>query len=494
MGFAQSISNGLSYLRQRAGSAGSPLPDEVKSSQPETGQSLLRDDIFEKEIHRRTWGASENITTADPSFSLGAILRTALRSGPPLTRGHHATQFPKITRYSGDLYELTLENNQRVSRTREETELHILLQSHLRQFDATGSAGGDALDISSLRASQSAQRDAIGNLAKHSPRTPSPALGAVPQSNRATVIPSTAPPRNNAISAGLQNEASIALSSPTIDRVVPDVETVEFVPPVKYAPDEYRSREHMVFSSKAIDMHHLDTMLCTGSHIVKEIAGKNADCWWRCAWASAIEQHHSRPALLEQTLRASLGQDLEAALGAEIAQVRQMADACQSDGMHEILTGLELANEQADFKCPSCLKLPGTADINGVAAEGALRKLTDALMLKAGVPDDVRELAVKRDGMGEDHMVSLLTHLLGANCVIYSRPWRGAGEWDVEASTLTICPVDGSRLATLEYDENKTACSENVINELDTIPVLINRGTHFNLCYPRHAIRHQYPT
>ena len=171
-----------------------------------------------------------------------------------------------------------------------------------------------------------------------------------------------------------------------------------------------------------------------------------------------------------------------------------MADACQSDGMHKILTGMELANEQADFACPSCLKLPGTADINGVAGERALRKLTDALLLKAGVPDDVRELAVKRDGMGEANMVSLLTHLLGANCMIYSRPWRSAGEWDVEASTLTVCPVDGSRLATLEYDENKAACSENVINELDTIPALINRGAHFNLCYPRHAIRNQYPT
>ena len=494
MGAMQRIIGGLSNFRQRLISEQSPSPGEVNLSQPETERPVISDDIFAREIHMRLRGATKDINIADLGFSLGPILRFALQSGSPLTHGRHATQFPKINRYNSDLYELTLNNNQCVTRTREETELHILLQSHLRQFDVTGHADGDALDISSLRASQTAQRDAVRNSARNLPQSPGPNVDAVVQPERARVMLGTDAPRGDSTSADSRSMVSLVQSSPTIDRVVPDVEPVGFVPPVKHQPDDYSARQHCVFSSKAIDMHDLDTMLCGASHLVKEIAGANSDCWWRCAWASAIQQHHSDPALFEQTLRASLGHDLEAELEAEIAQARQMADSCRSGGMHEILTGMELANKRADFECPSRLKLPGTEDLDGAAGEEALRKLTDALMSKAGVPDDVRASAVYGDGMGEDRMVSLLMHLLGANCVIYSRPWRSAGKWDVDASTLTICPVDGGRLSALEYDENRTACSENVINELDTIPALINRGAHYNLCYPRHAIWHQYPS
>lgn len=81
---------------------------------------------------------------------LQVMLKDALSGGKNPTEGKHATQFANITRTANttnsDSFELVMENQQTVTRTQDEIELHVLLQTQVRAADASYGHTGDSID------------------------------------------------------------------------------------------------------------------------------------------------------------------------------------------------------------------------------------------------------------------------------------------------------------------------------------------------------------
>lgn len=248
------------------------------------------------------------------------------------------------------------------------------------------------------------------------------------------------------------------------------------------------------FSNKQFDMEAMEEMMHFGSHNVKQISNENAGGWWRTSWISTIMRHHEDPAALEHVLLKKLSSDLTPELRTSIAQVRQIAEAYQATGLREILTGLELANYAADMARPSRLKLPGEQDFDGKAGDEACHKITEALLRKAGISQ--QQIDATLDGNEAGHVVlgSILMRQLESDFVVYNRNKNNAGSWSPGLSTVCIRTNHDSRLSKVTFSDDRTWFAHSVIHELKDVGVMIRQGREINLCFPRDAIGHDYPT
>lgn len=252
------------------------------------------------------------------------------------------------------------------------------------------------------------------------------------------------------------------------------------------------------FTAPLLNMQMIDSRInqltVGGSHRIKEISGANSDCWWRAGWLNALLQHSQKqmPAShLESVLIKKLGDDVSE----DAKNITRMIEAMRVHGFAAVLTHMPhlthqtqlphqtRANQNADMEVPSRLMLPGEVNPDDdTQGEDVCRRLTEALLRHAGIPDVERLQSIHGKEPGDALLAAALCNELACDMVLYSKPWANT---DHEAQAVWICPQPDSRLNALEIDEEKQdSLTKELINKVEQTPVFITRRGHFNLAIP----------
>lgn len=483
--FSSPLRGGSFEIKGGASAFASPAAYRQRPHPP----ALLRDSI-----HHKLDEIRPNGTPTSSIQTLMARIREGLRPRFPMGNGRSRTMFEGIIADRGNLFSIKLPNGQNVTRTKEETELHILLQSQMRAVDPMWRDNGDSIDIQFLEHQVHAaalpvaplQSSVETSLAARARRlrptnpihdlAPRTANATRPASGMQTTNPK--PPPVHSDSGGLSHAGpSQAGATAKIGDGMPANIVQEFV-------DPYQATTR-IYGAGVVNMETVNERLIGTSHLVKGISGANNDCWWRAALLSAILK--SDPVALEQTVISRLGGDFRD----DAAQLRRMGEAVRSEGVQRILTGMQMINLPADLERGSALKLPGYTDSQDAGrGEEVCRRIVNALLMRAGVPEDETISVVYDKRMGDMHHITALLNQLDCETVIFSKPWGNTythgrrNSFDPAISTVEICPRPGSCLSQIADDPSLSRRTENLLNELDGMPVLVCRGAHFDLAIP----------
>ncbi|MES2832096.1 MAG: hypothetical protein V4695_08900 [Pseudomonadota bacterium] len=472
-------------------------PSAVSVSTLAEGSHLLTDAIHYRLDNRQPHG-----TPRAKINRLKEYIHAKLRPGQKVSEYTRATGFSAIKSRDGDLFELTAANGQRLKRTRQETELHVLLQSQLQHNGAIGTDTGDAI---TLEINRHPGRRAHAPTPSRKTAAPPATLATLPGSasarsantparpvNQASYNSSSQPvapePRPNVPqpapmpSAAMPAPAPTPASAPAADAAATNP---QFRPPEDM--ENASGTKSKIYFSQTVDMRELDNVF-SHSHQRKSISPVGNNCWWRSTFAAIIMQHGTTPQRLQAAFEnLQLGSDYEI----DIQNVLAMAMGNGNKGMTEIFTNLTHAKLSHDLEQESRLKMPGEevqydARENSLetAGEASCRRLTKAILLKKGNDADEVEQCVNGNAPGELHLVTSLTEALDANLIIFNQPWTRnemPPRWSVDESTLTICARPGSALENLEHDPDKQSCTKAILRETDVYPVLTIRATHYDL-------------
>lgn len=252
----------------------------------------------------------------------------------------------------------------------------------------------------------------------------------------------------------------------------------------------------------AVDTNYIDEMLnkvvrFNNTHLVKNISGAAANCWWRAAWILVLIKHAEVTRIPEAHLENILIQKLGPDCTNDAKKITQMVRAIREEGFYTVLTNMTHANLAADLESESRLKLPGMADEQGtIEAETICSSLTAQLLAQANVPYEIYGESVFGNEMGGDSLIAVLCSELQTDMVIFSRPWKD-GKMDVEHSELAICtqPKGKFKLVEKSADTPQKLAEEIVNHALEGAAVIIHKGSHFNVSLPCESIwRCRYPT
>lgn len=513
------------FRRHSAASANIGGAVRVRAEEPKEAL-LFADSVHERLFRERPYGSS-----ASALAKLSRHLNLVLARGPQQADGNYATRLPGIKRLAqpdqrGE-FSLTVRDpghDQPIIRTQGEIELHILLQSHLRQFDPALAKTGDSIGLDSTLkaihsmpgsdglANQGRQKipaisanskrpltpqnmDGSGARRQESTRKPFANLtGSLPKNTATAVTKLSTPPTAPVATARTAGQASPS--------------HLKFRPPESNANCYKESLKEDTYYSTTVDMNEIDMRLHGQSHEMKEIAGANSDCWWRAGWAAAIMQHGSDPAEFAQLLIDKLG----AEHADKVRDVRTMVESFRDEGIHAIFTGFALANQTHDMQnTPSRLRLNtrDAADGDGAIGEGLCRDLTKLIFAKAGLDESCYLEAVDQNKTGDFSLIAVLLSELDADAVVFGRPWKQAGSThapvpNFESSVVQICARpdiprtnkwrSNSRLRHLQFNGDKASCTKALLNETDCIPWIVHQGTHFNLSIPTVLIKTEFAT
>ena len=392
-------------------------------------------------------------------------------------------------------------------------ELHILLQSqhrHASQLSKVNSGRLDNGDSLSLV-------EALGGAAPRTAPAPRPTSRS-PARPAALSVPTP-------VLSGKATPASVGPSRSTAPNAAAGAPAVNFShgsPPAgsssagptprgyaqfpdrafhaRYEQDMYGNRID-TYTAETIDMETIDRMLTSTSHTVKGISGAIGNCWLRAGWLAAIGTHVSRSngQELETLLKNKLGPDFYD----DARKVGEMATACRRSGIQEIVTGMELANRNADFESASCLKMPGVNnDIQGHEGEAVCTRLTYALLRNAGMSEVDLDKYIAQSNFGEHCHINTLLRELECDSIVLGKQfeWSDASataRFRPDRSLLAISARPGSRLANIRVEAGQS-CTDALLSELDTSFVLLHKGAHYELCYPKSSLdcrgHFQWPT
>lgn len=499
-------------------------PDTTSSARVmQNDPTLFADAIYEHLDGKRPFGTPQSLVK-----KLDRFIKNGLRPGQELRNGTRKTQFENIRATPAQLFNISLGSKRKVTRSQKETELHVLLQSQMQLvdpfFDDHGASVSSLIEDTGHDATKRARTptDAIP------PRLRSPARLNTPESDRwkpmkasqddlssieeaariqrrPSALQSTADASNfsDSESSGRSDSVFFSPLSSTRSSDTPAVgETAArpsvaiesgapATPPQRPAAadavhsftDRYGNPTRII-SDRAVDMQTVFDRLQGISHEVKTISGAASGCWWRGSMLVAITR--LQPAALESTILQKLGPDY----AVQARQLRDMGEAFRREGLHTVTTGMKLLSIDGDLDTPSRLKLPWITDRddNG-AGEEACMQVVDALLEKVGVPAGERFNIIRGGQMGDLHHICSILNQLSCDALVFSRPWAQVGpdespRFDPTRSTLEICAQPGSRLANIDFQGDRTADTESVLNETDGLPGLVNKGGHFDFLIP----------
>jgi len=433
---------------------------------PANLNTLFADAVYDNIDKRRPNGHSDLAIK-----NLVESVRDRLRPGSEKVNGNFSTGFSKIQRMPTGRFKINLPNGQTVTRNKKETELHILLQSQLRRFNAVEKNAGDFLDIENVNGKVVFKQD-------KPPAMPSSAQAS--SVNTATPVTSPMHGRSSA-----PNEVTPA-ASPT--------QLPEPTPSSDFGPTTCEDRwgtQMKIFNNLNIDTEIVEKRLGY-SHGLKAISGAGNDCWWRSAFAAAIIQHSVEPERLADTLK---GLELGSEYDQDVKNIVAMAQATKDKGITEIFGSLTHAHRNHDLALESRLKMPEEHErqdeqgqIIESAGENSCKRLASALLLKKGFDHTEIAGAVFGSEPAEQELVSGLLRALKTDVVIFNTPWAGPGVPSYPNSTLSICAQPGTFLDRIKVEPNREAQTESVIRELDECPVLRINSGHYNLHIPNTII------
>lgn len=123
-------------------------PESSILPRPASPRPLLKQRL-EDSILQRVWGTRRHGSSDDDLRRLTTRTMTALKSGQALVSGTHPRPLQAIAA-AGDGYRIQLDTGAVVTRTAEETALHVMIQSHLRLVDPQLKNTGDSLESAAL--------------------------------------------------------------------------------------------------------------------------------------------------------------------------------------------------------------------------------------------------------------------------------------------------------------------------------------------------------
>ena len=453
-----------------------PAKNSSSSSSRTGNDSLFLDAIYEHPTNHNFRNKSRPFGSSRSALKkLGKLIENKLSGhGEPVVANSTLTGFAAIHREQGGLYRLNATNDQTLTRTRAEMELHILLQSQARyasEFANGGVATADFGDSVSMREARSVTGSRTSRQAAQPFAGPPAAKTRPPLPIAARVVNVSA-----SAAATATERAASGHPFPSPDPAFQ----------ARFEEDQCGNRIHS-FTSETIDMQTVDRMLTSTSHIVKGLSGANGNCWIRSGWLNALVTHKNRSAgqELEALLRDKLGPEYYD----DARKVREMAAAFKRDGIQTVATGMELANKKADFETESYLKLPEENSLgSGAESEGEAicTRLTGALLRRAGVSEADLDKYIVQPNFGEHWLLNTLLRELDCDSIVYGRQveWNDASAtaaFRPDWSLLAISARPGSRLENLPIFPGQS-CTDALLNELDTPSVQLHKGAHFNLC------------
>jgi len=473
--------------------------------------------VFSDAVHQHLDGRRPGGTSSGALKRLANIVKETLRPKIQRGDGSYTTNFSHIEYLpKSNKFKLNLENNRSVYREQSEIALHIYLQSQFRQRESKhqsnpiGSDTGDSLapEIAAkvIKHNQRQKRQRITSLdtVQHqlpdSPRAPTatdspdhPPPREVPGKSASTATPISTTDQNFNLDTA-QRRPSVNSPRAATEATETSTEVARLAGCTHHK--DYLGNKIATFDSQAvyftnlnkedhgIQLSGIDYMLTYTSHDLKRISDQAGSSWWRAAWIGAITKHSgiSRQEPFKNFLRNRLGTNLTPELDADIENIGDMMNAVQQSKLSEIMTEMELANRTQDLGQPSCLKLPGTQDPNDTAAEDSCRRLTDALLKKAGVPNDAYILNSSKPQDGGISIVATLMGQLDTECVIYSRALDDKGDTNLKASAISVCAQSESQLSNIESEINNENRTTALIHGCENLPVLLNENGRYSVC------------
>jgi hypothetical protein len=413
--------------------------------------------IFVDAVHDQLDGQTPHGSTRASLTKLNALIEQKLQPVAPRTDGSFATSFRNINPVGDGNFAIRLDNGQSVTRSLEETRLHILLESQLRQC-APPAAGNDAA-ISMVElarhdfdaASRKRETSAPGKRAAPAPAMPAPA------SPLAT--PSTP-------------EANFWNS--TLDTQV-------------FPCSDISGNHNRIFNRACMDVTEACARLTSTSHRLKTVSGFRNDCWWRASMISAILQ--ADPATLEATIVQKLG----TSHASDAAQLRRMAQAARDHGLQAVVTKVGSAATGVDIG-ESLLKLPGGTDQHGTAGEEICRRVVGGLLAHANVDQSEIDSTVTGTHLGQLQFIPVLLSQLGCDAVIMHQPSALADKdqpvgTDQPNIAVEICAQPGSPLHDFPLYVDRVEFTDKFVEAAQHVPCLSFGAAHLNLYIPNEFIR-----
>lgn len=522
----------VSTTHGTADARGAPGPITGQVGTPAHLDLSLLDDSIHACLNEQDGQTAQNSSV----IKLRAILNRALH---PLGRPASEAWRTQFTNISGKIdskervrFDLHVAN-QIVTRTQEEIELHILLQSKLRAIDPLSADTGDSID------SESIERE-MQLCSGYAPDT-LPRTAAVVEEIGAALIDEVE--RSLPASTDLKDLDSFMTECPLSDamastpvRIVnasDDVEpcslpsgdgastapngivmpsfTATDVMPVEVRPGVYDvlnlGNKMRRVNAQAVDMQSLCERfhgLSTSSHLIKNISGGNAHCWWRAGMTTALLQ--KKPETLRELLIMKLGNDF----ADDTEKLCRMAAAVRSDGPNAMMTGPmgsgdggprpEHSNTvQTDIlEIESKLKLPNCPDDG--EGERVCQRIVDGLLEKAGVKSQERCEAIFGDEMGsEDLLITLLreldcnTLLLHIDSDFNNIDDQGNVPVDYAEADFRWCENGDLGLANVEYDSSSLVFAKNIADAARTSPFIVFRDSHCSIGIPKQFYGNENP-
>ncbi len=379
-------------------------------------------------------------------------IRQRLQPRENLANGARKTGFSIVTAQENGLYEVALASGAAKLRTKEETELHLLIEFHLSQVEA--------------------------NAAEPAPAAPA-----------ATEAPQPAVPENGA-------PDSAAPASHTQKKPQKHVRFASQHMPAQ-APRTAHQGSHaykeQYFDAQAIDLNLIDAnVLKGGTHKFVKLSGTDYNCWWRGGMLVALFQLD--PAVLRQRLAERLG-DSYPAREADVAKLCEIGQAARQGQLSEILTGMHADPTEAATDTAGKLKLPGLSDAadNG-EGEAVCKRLVRQLLLNAGEDEDVVDGAIDntRAIKGDNTLIKVLLKQLGCSYALVNRNASDNPDHDGGLVThgIEISPNEDSGLHGIQVDQAGTADASAIAATLESENVawLVYGHAHFNMAISKRCL------
>ncbi|MBC7414386.1 MAG: hypothetical protein H7327_05580 [Herminiimonas sp.] len=385
---------------------------------------------------------------------LRQTIRAAFVPAEQLPGSEPTAQFVNITAKPDQRYALRLADGSTVDCSQEEIELHILLQSQVRQAEANPVDQGDSLSPEFLRRELSPERQ------------PDPR----PQFASAAAGPGPAP---------VQASNSVDFST------IPAAPAVDDLALAKPYGDAYR-----YFDGRSIDLQAVDNRTFGGdSHKIKQLSAEGNNCWWRGGILAALFQ--KGPGSLRSTLARELAGNYPGDDRKDIEDFCKMGAAARNGNLSGILTNMYGQDLAADFDNGSRLKLDSDGDPDGAAGEALCKRIVKKLLLNAGQSEDVVDAAIDnfKQINGNNNMVQLLLKRLDCNyaCINYAHD-ESSDRMEVQGMEVGAQP--GNALARLIVDPTRPPSTAGLFDQLQAqrVPILIFGGSHFNIAFANSVI------
>lgn len=236
-----------------------------------------------------------------------------------------------------------------------------------------------------------------------------------------------------------------------------------------------------VYDSASVNMNDMENAMHGGSHRVRNMSDTNGNGAWHSAWISALIQGHAITEQLEGTLRANLGDELSSMLADDIRQIREMVEIPMNTRLKDITTGTALKDPVADGRRLRGIKLPGDQDKNGVEGQKVCSRLSKALLIRAGYDRALVEACFNGTRRPDIPMIMTLMRMLGVNSVVYEKAVDSQGGFVPAASRIHVAAREGSRLANFEHGSGPAWRNKNLINEFESVAVLVYQNGRVNL-------------